>query len=349
MTREIKIGSKIIGGGSPVLVQSMTNTDTADVEATVKQINELENAGCEIIRASVYNEDCALAFKKIKEQIKIPLVADIHFDYKLAIAAMENGADKIRINPGNIGGKDRVKKVVDCAKSHRVPIRVGVNSGSLPKDIIEKHGNGAKALVKAAARQVEMLEKLGFNDIVVSIKSSDVVKTIDSCLKFAKKYDYPQHIGVTEAGSARQGYINAAIGIGTLLYQGVGDTLRVSLSGDPLQEVYAAWDILNAVNLRRRGINIVSCPTCGRRGIDVEGLAERIKQKYAGESRYLKVAVMGCVVNGPGEAKDSDVGIAGGKEYSIIFSKGEKQQKINNDEAFSVLCEKIDKLLESKK
>ncbi len=346
MTKKIKIGSRAIGGGMPVLVQSMTNADTADADAVIKQINELEKAGCEIIRASVYDENCAKVIPKIKEKISIPFVADIHFDYKLAVAAIENGADKIRINPGNIGSDDRVKKVVDCAKSHNVPIRVGVNSGSLPKDLQSMYGSTPKAMVEAALRHVRLLEKFGFNDIVVSIKSSSVVKTIESCTDFAKVSDYPQHIGVTEAGSARQGFINAAMGIGTLLYNGTGDTIRVSVSGEPLQEVYAAWDILNGLELRHRGINVVSCPTCARRGIDVEKLAEEIKKRYINESRYLKVAVMGCVVNGPGEAKDADIGIAGGKGYSVIFSKNEKQLKVKNEEALNILCSKIDKLLE---
>ena len=345
MTKKIKIGDVLIGGGSPVLIQSMTNVDTADVEGVVKQINQLEDAGCEIIRASVYDENCANALPKIKEKVSIPLVADIHFDYRLAIASIENGADKIRINPGNIGSEDRVKMVVDCAKSHGVPIRVGVNSGSLPKDLLQMHGNSTKAMVMAALRHVEILEKFGFYDIVVSIKSSSVVKTIDSCVEFDKVCDYPQHIGVTEAGSSRQGFINAAIGIGSLLHQGIGDTIRVSLSGDPLQEVYAGWDILNALDLRHRGINVVSCPTCARKGLDVEGLAERIKQKYINEKKYLKIAVMGCVVNGPGEAKDADIGIAGGKDYSVIFSKGDKQLKVDNVNAYEVLCKKIDELL----
>lgn len=345
MTRIIKIGDTKIGGDNPVLIQSMTNTDTADIQATVNQIKELESAGCEIIRASVYDQKCAKAFKEIKKQISIPLVADIHFDYKLAISAMENGADKIRINPGNIGSDERVKKVVDCAKAHKVPIRVGVNSGSLPKDLEKQYGHSAQAMVKAAMRHVELLEKFDFYDIVVSLKSSSVVTTIDSCIEFNKVSQYPQHIGVTEAGSNRQGFINAAIGIGSLLHQGIGDTIRVSISGDPLQEVYAGWDILNALDLRRRGLNIVSCPTCARKGFDVEALAERIKLHYINETKYLKIAVMGCVVNGPGEARDADIGIAGGKEYSLIFTGGEKQIKVNNDEAFKVLCTEIDKLI----
>lgn len=345
MTKIVKIGNSVIGGDHPVSIQSMTNVDTADVDAVVGQINQLEDAGCEIIRASVYDENCAKALPKIIERISIPLVADIHFDYRLAIASIENGADKIRINPGNIGSDERVKMVVDCAKSHNVPIRVGVNSGSLPKDLLGEYGHSAKAMVMAAIGHVELLEKFGFYDIVVSLKSSSVVKTIDSCVQFNKISDYPQHIGVTEAGSQRQGFINAAIGIGSLLHQGIGDTIRVSISGDPLQEVYAAWDILNALDLRHRGINIVSCPTCARKGIDVEELAERIKQKYINETKFLKVAVMGCVVNGPGEARDADIGIAAGKDHSVIFTKGEKQLKINNDDAFKILCQKIDVLL----
>lgn len=349
MTKSIKIGNTTIGAGSPILIQSMTNADTADVDAVVGQIKELENAGCDIIRASVYDEKCAQALPAIKSKINIPLVADIHFDYRLAIASIENGADKIRINPGNIGSDERVKKIVDCAKSHNVSIRVGVNSGSLPKDLQEKYGHSANAMVEAALRHVRLLEGFSFTDIVVSLKSSSVVKTIDSCTQFAKASNYPQHIGVTEAGSSRQGYINAAIGIGSLLHQGIGDTIRVSISGDPLQEIYAAWDILNALDIRHRGINIVSCPTCARKGIDVEALSERIKQKYINESKYLRVAVMGCVVNGPGEAKDADIGIAAGKDYSVIFTKGEDQTKISNDVAFDTLCKKIDKLLDKQK
>ncbi len=347
MTRIIKIGDREIGGGNPVLIQSMTNVDTADAEAVIRQIKGLEDAGCEIIRASVYDEKCADAVKKIKDKINIPFVADIHFDYRLAIASIENGADKIRINPGNIGSDERVKKVVDCAKAHHVPIRVGVNSGSLPKDLQSEYGHSAKAMVMAAMRHVALLEKFEFYETVVSLKSSSVVKTIESCLEFSKVSDYPQHIGVTEAGSSRQGFINAAIGIGSLLYKGIGDTIRVSISGDPIQEVYAAWDILNALDIRHRGINVISCPTCARKGLDVEELAEHIKQKYKNVSKYLKVAVMGCVVNGPGEAKDADIGIAGGNGFSVIFTKGEDQLKVKNEDAFKMLCEKIDELLKS--
>lgn len=345
MTKIIKIGNTQIGGGSPILIQSMTNVDTADVSKVVSQIKSLERAGCDIVRVSVYNETCANALPDIKDKINIPLVADIHFDYKLAIMSMEKGADKIRINPGNIGSDDRVKMVVECAKAHGVPIRIGVNSGSLPKDLLEQYGVTPKAMVEAALRHIKLVESFGFTNIVVSLKSSSVVKTIEGCRQLDMVCDYPQHIGVTEAGSQRQGIIKAAIGIGSLLYDGIGDTIRVSISEEPEQEIYAANDILNALDIRHIGINVVSCPTCGRKGLDVQGLANRIKEKYQNERKYLKVAVMGCVVNGPGEAKDADIGIAGGKEHSLIFIKNEKPIKVDNNDAFDILCTQIDLLL----
>ncbi|MCG8332871.1 MAG: flavodoxin-dependent (E)-4-hydroxy-3-methylbut-2-enyl-diphosphate synthase, partial [Proteobacteria bacterium] len=320
-TQAVKVGRLKIGGHHPIAVQSMTNTDTKDVEKTMAQIRRLENAGCEIIRMSVYDEECAKAVAKIKQSTQTPLVADIHFDYRLAILSMENGVDKVRINPGNIGSRGRVKAVVDCAKSHHVPLRIGANAGSLSKDMVSKHGRSAKAMVESVREQIELLESMNFYDIVVSLKASDVKKTVEACTLFASEYDYPQHIGVTEAGSGRSGLIKSSIGIGTLLQRGIGDTFRVSLSGDPVEEVYAAWDILRAVGLRRRGIEIISCPTCARCGVDVEHLANQINEQYKDVDTPLKVAVMGCAVNGPGEASEADIGIAGGGEYSLIFKQ----------------------------
>ena len=302
VTREISIGSVKVGAGNPVAVQSMTNTDTADVTATVEQILRLEKAGCEIVRCTANTQAAAEAFSRIKEKINIPLVADVHFDYRLAVAAIEHGADKIRINPGNIGSEDRVKKVVDCAKAHGIPIRIGVNSGSLEKELLEKYGSSAEAMAQSARGYVKMLEVMGFYDIVVSLKASDVIKTIEACKAFKAVSDYPQHIGITEAGTPEQGLVKSAAGIGHLLLLGIGDTIRISLSGDPVKEVRAAWDLLNALNLRHRGVEIISCPTCGRTCIEVGKLADVIRDDFSELEKHVKVAVMGCVVNGPGEA-----------------------------------------------
>ncbi len=340
-TKEISIGNVKIGGGNPVAVQSMTNTDTADVEATVTQIQALQKAGCEIVRATANNEKSAKAFSKIKAKIDIPIVADIHFDYRLALLAIENGADKIRINPGNIGGKDRVKQVADCAKAHGIPIRVGVNSGSLEKELLREYGNTSEAMVKSAIERVSMLESIGFYDIVVSLKGSDVVKTVKASTEFDKVSDYPQHLGITEAGTLEQGLIKSGAGIGSLLLRGIGDTIRISLSGDPVKEVRAAWDLLNACGYRKRGIEIISCPTCGRTCIEVEKLARLVRDEFSDVKEHIKVAVMGCVVNGPGEAREADVGIAGGKEHSVIFKDGEIIAKISNEDAISKLKEEI--------
>ena len=344
-TKGIAVGSVKVGGGAPVAVQSMTNTDTADVDATVAQILKLERAGCEIIRSTANTYEAAQAFSKIKTQINIPIVADIHFDYKLAIAAMENGADKIRINPGNIGLKDKVQKVVDCAKANNVPIRVGVNSGSIQKDLLKVYGNTPKAMVQSALIYTGMLEDMGFYDMVVSLKSSDVIKTYEACIGFDKVSDYPQHLGITEAGTLEQGLVKSAAGIGSLLLLGIGDTIRISLSGDSEAEVHAAWDLLNALNLRHRGIEIISCPTCGRTCIEVEKLARLVKDEFADVKEHIKVAVMGCVVNGPGEAREADIGIAGGDGYSVIFKDGEIIKKVKNEDAMGALREEIAKKL----
>lgn len=336
-TREIKIGDVKIGAGNPVAVQSMTNTDTCDVESTLQQITALQNAGCEIIRSAVYNNESAIALKSIKEKINIPIVADIHFDYRLAIASIENGADKIRINPGNIGSEDRVKKVVDCAKAHGVPIRIGVNSGSIEKELLKQKGNTAEVMAESVLKYIAMLESMGFDDIVVSLKASDVVKTIEACKYFSKVSDYPQHIGITEAGTLEQGLIKSGVGLGMLLLSGIGDTVRISLSGDPVAEVQAAWDLMNACDLRRRGVEIISCPTCSRTCINVEELARKVRSEFKDIKQHIKIAVMGCIVNGPGEAREADIGIAGGDGYSVIFKGGEIVSKVKNEEAMQSL------------
>ncbi len=342
-TKVIEIGDIKIGGNNPIAVQSMTNTDTSDVESTIKQIINLEKAGCEIIRSTVNNIQSSKALKKIKDNINIPIVADIHFDYKLAISAIENGADKIRINTGNIGTADRVKKIVDCAKSHKIPIRIGVNSGSIEKEILKTMGNTPQAMAQSAKKYVQILEDMNFTDIVVSLKASDVIKTIKACRLFSEISSYPQHIGITEAGTLEQGLIKSGIGIGSLLLEGIGDTIRVSLSCSPVIQVQAAWNILNACDIRKRGVEIISCPTCGRTCIDVESLAKLVKCDFKHVSRHITIAVMGCVVNGPGEAREADVGIAGGIDYSVIFEGGEIIAKIKNEDAMDILRKVINK------
>ena len=344
-TKEIAIGSVKIGGNNPVAVQSMTNTDTADVKDTVAQIEALERAGCEIVRVTANNAKSAVAIREIKERITIPLVADIHFDYRLAISAIENGADKIRINPGNIGAADRVKKIVDCAKAHKIPIRVGVNSGSIERGLLDKYGSTPQAMAESALTHVRLLEDMGFYDIVVSLKASDVVKTVEACRAFDKISDYPQHIGITEAGTPAQGLIKSGAGLGYLLFEGIGDTVRISLSGDPVREVRAAWDLLNACGLRHRGVEIISCPTCGRTCIDVEQLADIVRDEFQDIKKHIKVAVMGCVVNGPGEAREADIGIAGGEGFSVIFKDGELIKKVKNSDALTALREEIQKII----
>ena len=315
-TKIIKIGDKLIGGGNPIMIQSMTNTHTEDVEATVKQILRLEKAGWDIIRCTVPTIEAAHAIKEIKKQIHIPLVADIHFDYKMAIAAMENGADKIRINPGNIGSTDKIKAVVDVAKSRNIPIRVGVNSGSLEKDIVEKYnGVTAKGLVESALDKVKIIEDLGYDNLVISIKSSDVLMCVKAHELIAEQTKYPLHVGITESGTIFSGSIKSSIGLGLILNQGIGDTIRVSLTDDPVREVEAAKLILRTLGLRKGGIEVVSCPTCGRTRIDLIGLASRVEELVKNYDLDIKIAVMGCVVNGPGEAKEADLGIAGGDSY----------------------------------
>ena len=342
-TKIIKIGDKLIGGGSPIMIQSMTNTHTEDVEATVKQILRLEKAGCDIIRCTVPTIEAAHAIKEIKKQIHIPLVADIHFDYKMAIAAMENGADKIRINPGNIGSTDKIKAVVDVAKSRNIPIRVGVNSGSLEKDIVEKYnGVTAKGLVESALDKVKIIEDLGYDNLVISIKSSDVLMCVKAHELIAEQTNYPLHVGITESGTIFSGSIKSSIGLGLILNQGIGDTIRVSLTDDPVREVEAAKLILRTLGLRKGGIEVVSCPTCGRTRIDLIGFASRVEELVKNYDLDIKIAVMGCVVNGPGEAKEADLGIAGGDGCGVLIKHGEIVKKCDEDKLLSVLKEELD-------
>lgn len=342
-TKIIKIGDKLIGCGNPIMIQSMTNTHTEDVEATVKQILRLEKAGCDIIRCTVPTIEAAHAIKEIKKQIHIPLVADIHFDYKMAIAAMENGADKIRINPGNIGSTDKIKAVVDVAKSRNIPIRVGVNSGSLEKDIVEKYnGVTAKGLVESALDKVKIIEDLGYDNLVISIKSSDVLMCVKAHELIAEQTKYPLHVGITESGTIFSGSIKSSIGLGLILNQGIGDTIRVSLTDDPVREVEAAKLILRTLGLRKGGIEVVSCPTCGRTRIDLIGLASRVEELVKNYDLDIKIAVMGCVVNGPGEAKEADLGIAGGDGCGVLIKHGEVVKKFDEDKLLSVLKEELD-------
>lgn len=337
-TKTVKIGSKVIGGGNPILIQSMTNTKTEDIAATVAQINKLAAAGCDIIRCAVPTMEAAEALTEIKKQVEIPVVADIHFDYRLAIAAIEHGADKIRINPGNIGSRERVQAVVDAAKERQIPIRVGVNSGSLEKDLVEKyHGVTAEGIVESALDKVKMIEDVGYDNLVISIKSSDVMMCVKAHELIAEKTDHPLHVGITEAGTIISGNIKSAIGLGLILHQGIGDTIRVSLTGDPLEEIKSAKLILKTLGLRKGGIEVVSCPTCGRTRIDLIGLANQVENMVADIPLDIKVAVMGCVVNGPGEAKEADLGIAGGCGEGLLIRKGEVIRKLPEDELLSAL------------
>lgn len=337
-TKTVTIGNKKIGGGNPILIQSMTNTHTEDVEATVRQILELEAAGCEIIRCTVPTIEAAKAVSEIKKYIHIPLVADIHFDYRMAIAAMENGADKIRINPGNIGGADKIKAVVDVAKERNIPIRVGVNSGSLEKELVEKyHGVTAEGLVESALDKVHIIEEMGYDNLVISIKSSDVLMCARAHELIAEKTQYPLHVGITEAGTLYSGNIKSAIGLGIILYQGIGDTIRVSLTGAPLEEVKSAKRILKTLGLRKGGVEVVSCPTCGRTKIDLIGLANQVETMVQDIPLDIKVAVMGCVVNGPGEAKEADIGIAGGDGVGLLIKHGEVVKKVPETELLDTL------------
>ncbi len=342
ITKEIKIGDRVIGGGKPILIQSMTNTKTQDVEATVNQIRELTRAGCEIIRCAVPDMEAAQALSQIKKQIAIPLVADIHFDYRLAIAAIENGADKIRINPGNIGSDDRIREVVKAAKEKEIPIRVGVNSGSLEKELVEKyHGVTAEGLVESALDKVRKIESFGYDNLVISIKSSDVMMCVKAHELISEKTDYPLHVGITESGTIISGNIKSAIGLGLILHQGIGDTIRVSLTGNPLEEIKSAKLILKTLGLRKGGIEVVSCPTCGRTQIDLIGLANQVENMVGDIPLDLKVAVMGCAVNGPGEAREADIGIAGGVGEGLLIKHGKVIRKVPESELVSVLREEL--------
>ena len=345
MTRQISVGGVKIGGGASVSIQSMLNTKTTDVEASLQQIYALRDAGCQIVRLAVPNVEAARGFAQICKESPLSLVADIHFDYKLAIAAAEGGAAKIRINPGNIGGEDRVKAVVDVCKDRAIPIRIGVNGGSLEKELLQKYGHPtAEALVESAFGHIRLLEKFGFYDTCVSMKSSTVPTMVEACRLFRSKCDYPLHIGVTETGPVRQGLIKSAMGIGALLLDGIGDTIRVSLTDDPVEEVYAAKDILKAAGLRKDGVNIISCPTCGRTQIDLIGLVNRVDEALKDCEKSITVAVMGCIVNGPGEAREADIGIAGGDGFGMIFEKGQQVEKLPYDELLSALLKRIEML-----
>lgn len=348
-SKTIKIGDRVIGGGNPILIQSMTNTRTEDVDATVAQILALERAGCEIVRCTVPTQEAAQALAKIKPQIHIPLVADIHFDYKLAIAAMEQGADKIRINPGNIGSSERVKAVVDVAKERGIPIRVGVNSGSLEKHLVEKyHSVTAEGIVESALDKVRMIEEMDYDQMVVSIKSSDVLMCVRAHELLAPQIPYPLHVGITEAGTVISGNIKSAIGLGLILSQGIGDTIRVSLTGDPVEEIKSAKQILRTLGLRKGGVEVVSCPTCGRTRIDLIRLANEVETMVSGYPLDIKVAVMGCVVNGPGEAREADFGVAGGIGEGLLFRKGEIIRKVPEEALLDALREELDQMMQEK-
>ncbi len=342
-TKQITIGDKVIGGGHPILIQSMTNTRTEDIKSTVAQILALEAAGCEIIRCTVPTQEAALALKEIKKQIHIPLVADIHFDYKMAIAAMENGADKIRINPGNIGTAHKVKAVVDVARERGIPIRVGVNSGSLEKPLLEKYGGvTAEGIVESALDKVHIIEEMGYDNLVISIKSSDVLMCVRAHEILAGKTIYPLHVGITESGTVQSGNIKSAVGLGIILHQGIGDTIRVSLTGNPVEEIRSARLILKTLGLRTGGVEVVSCPTCGRTQIDLISLAGKVEKLVEDYPLDIKVAVMGCAVNGPGEAKEADIGIAGGIGEGLLIKKGRIIRKVPEEQLLAVLKEELD-------
>jgi (E)-4-hydroxy-3-methylbut-2-enyl-diphosphate synthase len=345
MTRQIKIGGVPIGGGAPITVQSMTNTSTRDVPATVAQIRRLEEAGCDLVRIAVPDSASAQAIGAIKAQVRIPVIADVHFDHRLAIAAARAGADGLRINPGNIGGSKKVKEVVDCARSHGIPIRIGVNSGSLEKDLLKKyHGAAPEGMVASALRHVELLRALDFHDIKVSLKASDVQRTVAAYRQLSAVTDLPLHLGVTEAGTLFSGLVKSALGIGTLLAEGIGDTLRVSLTRDPVEEVRAGYEILAALDIRRRGPEIIACPTCGRTRIDLFGIVERVEKALAACRAPIKIAVMGCVVNGPGEARETDIGIAGGDGIGALFRKGKVIRTFPEEQLVEVLLKEVAKL-----
>ena len=344
-TRKVKVGSIYVGGDSPISIQSMTNTDTRDIKSTLNQINKLDKIGCDIIRCAVPDMEASEALKIITKESKIPVVADIHFDYKLALESIKNGVDALRINPGNIGSMERVKMVAEAAKETSIPIRIGVNSGSLKKDILDKYGRVCpEALVESALQHVSILEKCNFNDIVISIKSSNVMQMIESYRLISEKVNYPLHLGVTEAGTTFRGTIKSSVGIGTLLAEGIGDTIRVSITGDPLQEIKIGKEILRSLGYVNEGIEFVSCPTCGRTNIDLISIAEEVEKRLLNCNKNIKVAVMGCVVNGPGEAREADIGIAGGKGEGLIFKKGEIIKKVKEEDIIDELIKEIEKM-----
>ncbi len=343
-THQINVGNVKIGGDAPIAVQSMTTTYTEDADATISQINELANAGCEIVRVAVPNMEAALSIKEIKKKIKIPLIADIHFDYRLAIASAEAGADGLRINPGNIGEKNKIKAVANCAADKGIPIRIGVNAGSLEKDIAEKMGPTSQAMVKSGMNNIRLLEDIGFHDIKISLKASDVERTVEAYRLMSSKTDIPLHLGVTEAGGLYSGIAKSSIGMGMLLADGIGDTMRVSLTRDPVEEVRTAWEILRALKIRQRGPELISCPTCGRCRIDLFSIAEQVEKALMTCRATIKVAVMGCIVNGPGEAKEADIGIAGGDGTGILFKKGKLIKKVKQEKLVDVLLNEIEKM-----
>ncbi|MBI4653577.1 MAG: flavodoxin-dependent (E)-4-hydroxy-3-methylbut-2-enyl-diphosphate synthase [Nitrospirae bacterium] len=348
LTKSIRLGNLFIGGSAPIVVQSMTKTDTRDVASTVSQIKKLEAANCEAVRVAVLNSDAAKSIKAIKRRIKIPLIADIHFDYKLALESIAGDVDGLRINPGNIGDKLKVREVVNAAKDRGIPIRIGVNAGSLEKDLLRKYGHPtAEALVESARRHIRILEDMNFTAIKVSLKASDVIKTNEAYRLFSKKFDYPLHIGISEAGPSFSGTIKSAVGLGILLNEGIGDTIRVSLTADPVEEVKVAYEILKSLHLRQVGPEIISCPTCGRCEIDIKGLVDRVEAKLRDVKSPVKVAVMGCVVNGPGEAREADIGIAGGRGFGILFKDGKVIKKVKEAQLFSALIKEIKALSRS--
>ena len=346
-TRQIMVGNVAVGNGAPIAVQSMTNTDTRDVAATVAQVERLTEAGCEIIRVAVLDLEAAAAITRIREQISIPLIADIHFDARLATASMEHGAQGIRINPGNLGGTDKLARVVAAAKQHRVPIRVGVNSGSVEKDILQKHGHPTpEALVESALRNVRLLEELDFDQIKISIKSSDALTTLEAYRLLSNQCDYPLHLGVTEAGGLIAGTVKSSVALGILLYEGIGDTFRISLTRDPVEEIRVGYELLRSLHIRERGPELISCPTCGRCQVNLFSLAEQVERHIQNIDTPLKIAVMGCVVNGPGEAKEADIGVAGGHGVGIIFKKGQLYKKVQEDKLLAVFLAEIDAMIE---
>jgi (E)-4-hydroxy-3-methylbut-2-enyl-diphosphate synthase len=344
-TKKIRVGSVEIGGGSPISVQSMTNTDTRDVKATIQQVLELEKAGCDIVRISVFDKKCADTIKEIKKETGIPLVADIHFDYRLALASIENGIDKLRINPGNIGGPNAVKQVVDAAKEREIPIRIGVNAGSLSSDILERFGNTPSGMVESAMEHVAILEDLGYDRIIISLKASNVIKTIEAYRLISQRVNYPLHLGITEAGTFLSGTVKSSIGLGILLVEGIGDTIRVSLTASPVEEVRVGLEILKALGLKASGVEIISCPTCGRCNINLFDMADKLQNELKDIKHPLKVALMGCVVNGPGEAREADIGIAGGKGKVALFKKGKIIGTVPEEKAFEMLLSEIREMI----